>query len=263
MTTVVSAYYPIPSKFSTEKYLEWIRVFWSKTVCPLIFFTDPSTVPAIQACLQGRPHDRTLIIGLPFQDLQAYHALSPEVWVYTQRLDPERGIHSAELYALWYEKKEFVLHAIKVNPFHSETFVWCDAGICRYPDWVERGIFNPSWPLERKIPRGQMLALQVDPFRYEDFQVAPLEIDWTGRCSIGGGILASDVAGWTRWSAAYDRMLMKFFLAGKFIGKDQNIMAAMILEDQTLAVVIEPASAMNSMQKWFYLLFYLSGLSVV
>lgn len=46
-------------------------------------------------------------------------------------LDPERGIHSPELYAIWTAKSWMLHEAAKVNAFKSERFFWVDIGAWR------------------------------------------------------------------------------------------------------------------------------------
>lgn len=264
LATVVTGYYPIKSKFPPETYLQWITSFWSKLQCPLIFFVDPQLAAPLQKALVTRPGP-LVVYPLPFSDLTAFQALSPEVWQDALQKDPEvpKGTpHSAELYAIWYEKKEFVRRAIEMNPFGSETFVWCDAGICRNPSWIP--YLAARFPLEKQVPRGKMLVLLIDEFQPTDVgrYADGIRGSFEHRNTVGGGILASDRAGWTAWSAAYDTMLLRYYLAGRFIGKDQNIMASTMLEQPQLAVVARPFSSLHSIEKWFSLLFHLAGIGL-
>jgi hypothetical protein len=256
--TVVTAYYPIPSKFPIDNYIGWMTAFWPKTECPLIFFTDPALVPHTHDMLKDRKGP-TRVIGLAFNELSAFKKLCPEVWIHTHSKDPERLTHSPELYAIWYEKKEFVLRAIELNPFGSDQFVWCDAGICRRQEWAEH---LRSFPKREMIPPvGRMLLLRIDPFNAADKQPDKHGImgEFTKRATVGGGILAADIQGWISWSKAYDTMLMRYYLADRFIGKDQNIVGSMILEQADLAFIVDPCSSMNTIDRWFYLLFFLAG----
>lgn len=256
--TVVTAYYPIPSKFPVDIYILWMTTFWPMTECPLIFFTDPALVPHTQDMLKDRKGP-THVIGLAFNELSAFKKLCPELWIHTHAKDPERMSHSPELYTIWYEKKEFVLRAIEANPFGSDQFVWCDAGICRKQEWVE---YLRSFPKREMIPPvGRMLLLRIDPFNEADSQPDKYGImgDFGKRVTVGGGILAADIQGWISWSKAYDAMLMRYYLADRFIGKDQNIMASIILEQPELAFVVDAPRTMNTIDRWFYLLFFLAG----
>ena len=236
--------------------------FWPNTRCPLIFFTDPQLVSIFQEAFQKRSGP-THVIGLPFKHLAAFTKLSSKIWVDTQRIDPEKEKHSPELYAIWYEKKEFVLRAIAANPFRSDHFVWCDAGICRFPEWITE---LQQFPQRNSIPQDdKMLVLRIAPFLEEDY---PPDSDgirgkFDHRVSVGGGILAATIKGWVTWSRAYDAMLMRYYFANRFIGKDQNIMASMILERPDNVVLVDPPAVMNSIQRWFYLLFFLGNVRVV
>ena len=105
-----------------------------------------------------------------------------------------------------------------------------------------------------------MAVLRINPFEGKVKDGIP---GWFDKVtSVGGGILAGEKETWSIWSKAYDDMLMKYILAGSFIGKDQNIIASMILDRPELAVLIDPPDAMESGQIWFYLLFFLAGVSV-
>jgi hypothetical protein len=258
MATVVTAYYPIKSKHTVDKYLEWIRQFWPVVPCNLIFFTDPNLVASVKDLLKDRKGN-TLVVGVPFPELSAFQELSPAIWQLTHKKDPEADIHTPELYALWYEKKEFVRRAIELNPFQSDYFVWCDAGICRYKEYIHH---LRNFPAPTLIPRGKMLVLQINPFEGPDVALKEDGIpgDFLRRNQVGGGILASDRVGWSKWSAAYDTMFMRYWSAGRFVGKDQSIMASMILENPALHQLIEIPAHFPEALKWFYLLFYLGNL---
>jgi len=256
--TVVSAYYPIRSKYSIEQYIGWILSFWPRTSCSLVFYTDPSLVPILEQAFLSKTSVR--VVGLPLSSLSAFTKLSYKVWLGARRLDTE-PTHTPELYALWYEKKEFVLRTIASNPFCSDRFVWCDAGIGRYP---ELNVALQRFPLREKIPQGKLLVLEIDPLKQEDCGTDAWGIPgkFDAVATFGGGILASDAPGWMRWSSAYDAMLMRYHLAGRFIGKDQNIFASMILEQPDLAVTVRRPDVLGPIVGWFYLLLFLSGVPV-
>jgi len=256
-TTVVSCYYPIHSKYPPEMYMDWIVQFWPTLSCPLIFFTEPYLVSMFEDIFKGRPGP-TKVIGIPIINLRAFQKLSHSVWRDTHALDPERATHTPELYALWYEKKEFVLRAIEWNPFYSEKFVWCDAGICRRPEWAS---IAARFPVEERIPRGAVLLLQIDPLRSDDFlpQADGICGDFSTRATVGGGIIASDRSGWISWSVAYDAMLLRYHLAGRFIGKDQNIMASVLIKHPELVVGIQRNAELGPIYSWFSSLFFLAG----
>jgi glycosyltransferase involved in cell wall biosynthesis len=253
--TVVTAYYPVQSKHRAEQYLQWITQFWPNVPCRLVLYTEPELVPVLEKILSSRKY--TLVVGCPLRSLKAFTTLSYKAWVETRRLDKETG-HSPELYGLWYEKKEFVRRTIETNPFSSDRFVWCDAGIGRYPEWIPR---LQRFPLRALIPSDRMVLLQIDPLKEEDCVVDEWGIPgrFDAVCTFGGGILASGIEGWKRWSKAYDAMLIRYHLAGRFIGKDQNIMASLMVEDPSLGVIVPRPPILGPTQGWFYLLLFFSG----
>jgi hypothetical protein len=256
----VSAYYPIKSKFGPDKYVKWMMDFWPKTHHPLVFFTDPAIVPLFDDMFKNRAGP-TRIVGLPFGELAALTKIPSSIWLDTHRIDREAPTHTPELYALWYEKKEFVLRAIKLNAFGSEHYVWCDAGICRYPEWVPH---LSAFPRAQMIPPGdRMLVLRVNPFTATETEKDGILGNFESVNTVGGGILAASAVGWARWNDEYDKMFMRYIFAGRFVGKDQNIMASLYLEQPDLVHLIDPPANMNSMQRWFYLLFFLAGVHVV
>lgn len=254
--TVVSAYYPIASKNTSEQYMKWIQGFWPNMQCQLVFYTEPGLVPRFQKIFAGK----AVVVGLPFSELKAFRKLPASVWKDACALDTEQN-HSAELYALWYEKKEFVMRTIETNPFHSSKFVWCDAGIGRFPQWIQN---IQGFPDKMRIPLNRMMLLQVDPFQAADSICGADGIygDFGTRSTVGGGILASDKNGWSAWNKAYDTVLLKYLGAGRFIGKDQNIMASVVLEYPGLAISIQRPKSLGPVAGWFYLLIYLAGLQI-
>ena len=104
-----------------------------------------------------------------------------------------------------------------------------------------------------------MLLLEIDPLKEEDCRRDVWGIPGTfdNVATFGGGILASDAEGWIRWSMAYDAMLIRYYLADRFIGKDQNIMASMILEEPSLATIVKRPAHLGPIAGWFYLLAFL------
>ena len=111
------------------------------------------------------------------------------------------------------------------------------------------------------VPSGKMLVLRINPFEGVVEDGVPGRFEKVN--TVGAGILAGDASTWISWSKAYDEMLVKYVQAGRFIGKDQNIIASMILDRPDLAIMIDPPGVLDSIQIWFYLLFVLAGVHVV
>jgi glycosyltransferase involved in cell wall biosynthesis len=245
--TIVSAFFPMKSKFSPKQYLEWIAPFWSSVDCNLVFFTSEEYVPFIESIRSknGSYSSKTKIVCMDFQECNAYKKYSKQFWIDEQKKDFET-CHSEDLYAIWYEKKEFVLKAIEQNYFNSSKYVWMDAGICRSVDWIQHIQRFYSY----KIPNDSFLIVKITDFENED--------DLQQKNCVGGGILAATKEKWIQFSEKYDDMLQKFVKENKFVGKDQTLIATMYKESSSFFTMISRPSSFNEFTCWFTLLFYLA-----
>jgi hypothetical protein len=254
MTTVVSAYYIFPSKFPSQRYFEWIANFLENIPCHLIFFTSEDLIPLLKGmrakCTKAT--GKTSFVPLPLENWTAFQRYGRSFWEEQKTLDYEATIHSPELYAIWYEKKEFVRRAIELNPFGHSKFVWCDAGAFRYPVWLPylQGFAQPDW-----IPQDKMLLLQVVPFTDAEKQETGNR-DFSRVDRIGGGIQAGTIATWKRWSEIYDEQLQIYQDQGRFVGKDQTLLAEIVLRHPDFVHLVPSTDSIGD--PWFTLLFFLS-----
>jgi hypothetical protein len=94
----------------------------------------------------------------------------------------------------------------------------------------------------------------VEPFSSEDEEEFTLDqIGKFDRCNrIGGGIQGGTQQSWVRWSRLYDAKLEQRVTKEMFVGKDQTIMAALVLQYPTIVKVI-PANR-SIRDHWFTLL---------
>ena len=255
MATVVSAYYVFPSKFPSQQYLTWIRYFLENIDCRLIFFTTADLIPLLTEMRSRNQsllsQQNTKFIDLPMDQWKSFQKYGRAFWENQKLIDPEKHIHSPELYAIWYEKKEFVNAAIQLNPFQTEKFIWCDAGCFRYPDWFPQ---IKNFGQVDNIPENSMLLLQIQPFTSTEIN-SPDSRDFLRVNRIGGGIQAGSASTWKTWSQVYDQQLENYVQKGKFVGKDQSILTEIVLNHPELCQTITPA---NISDQWFTLLFTLS-----
>ena len=254
---VVSAFYKIPSKNSLEEYLAWIDPFFKSMPFNLILFTHAELVPVFKT-MREKWMDRTLIAELPLTEFNAFKKWGRSAWEKAQTQDTEIATgtnHSPELYATWYEKKEFVLRAIKMGAFGASHFVWCDAGILRFPNWLP---YLHAFPREDLIPPGKMTLLQIDEFQPGDTVDTVLQ----GVNRIGGGIQAADAETWQWWCVQYDSMMIQYQLSNRFIGKDQSLMASLCLAHPDRVNLVLAERRLNGVQQWFWLLLYLAGVNI-
>lgn len=242
--TVVTAFFPMKSKFPLTQYLQWIKPFWSSVDCNLVIFTTEELVPFFED-IRSKFLTKTRIVPMNFQDCNAYNKYSKEFWLYQETIDHET-CHSSDLYAVWYEKKEFVLKAIEKDYFHNSKYIWMDAGICRSNSWIP---FIKRF-YSNTIPEDKFLIMKITDFETID--------DLTKKNSVGGGILAGTVEKWIQFSEKYDCMVQKFVKENRFVGKDQTLIATMYKEDPNFFKMITKPESFDNDMVWFVLLFYLA-----
>lgn len=257
--TVVTAFYDMPSKFPKETYVNWIRNFFENVDCYLVVFIEEENKALVEQ-LRSKYMDKTKIIILPRAIWIANTRWTHQLWADEMQKDSENKIHSPDLYKIWYEKKEFVLRAIELNPFNHSKYVWCDAGLVRSQETLS---WMTNFANAERIHEDKMLLLQIDPFTEDDCVLQPdgLYGNFKEKNRIGGGIQAATKETWKSWSQRYDVMMQKYLTANRFVGKDQSIMASLILENPTSALLIKPPKGRYShpLDTWFFLALWLGA----
>ena len=228
----------------------WMYPFFTGVGCPMVIFTEPKLVPVFLE-MRKAYESKTIIVSHPWSEFMANRRWGAEFWEAEYGKDAEKA-HSPALYRVWYEKKEFILRAIGMKAFGADRFIWCDAGILRYPDWLR---LMQHFPLASTIPAGKMTLLRIVPFEESDTE----ETCFDGKNRIGGGIQAADAETWLWWSGVYDEMLRLYIASNKFCGKDQSIMAACVLRYPQRMNLVVPSPQLNAIEKWFHLLLHFSG----
>jgi hypothetical protein len=222
-TTVVTAFYPLKAKHSIEKYMEWIQYF-CQIQCSLVVYTDENFVPFFQQLRKGLP---TTIISKALSSYEMTNSTWLPLWTKHHELDPEKHIHTPDLYSVWAIKQECVALTIQANPFNTEWFVWCDVGIHRDPS--THGLYV-EFPLS--VPAlckpGHIGLLEINPIpetflNYTEILPAP-------NVSLGGGCIVGDRAAWASFCTGYKDMLTTMDARGEFIGKDQTVFFRMLVE---------------------------------
>jgi hypothetical protein len=249
-TTVVTAFYPLKSKHSVEKYLEWITNF-CQIQCSLVIFTDEATTPVFEKLRKGLP---TRIIAKPFNTYEMTSPAQMDLWSRHHSMDPEKHRHTPELYAVWAMKQECVAAAIQMNPFNTDWFVWCDAGIHR--DISKHAYYN-EFPL--KVPAvcrpGGIGFLEVE--RIPDFFVSN-PTGATPNVTLGGGCIVGDRAAWATFCNAYKSMLQTMDARGLFVGKDQTVFFRMLVEQKMPFQLFQPHGS-SSVDPWMQFPCILAG----
>lgn len=143
-STIVTAYFKIPSKHRDAQYMRWMKYFLSVKDC-MVIFASADSMDWIQELRQGYPN-RTVVVQMKVKDLpiNRLHASNDSTstatitttqisfWKHQLEIDAERFRHkSFFLFCIWLSKSWFVQEAIRQNYFASDYFMWQDIGSYR------------------------------------------------------------------------------------------------------------------------------------
>lgn len=255
--TIVTAYYPLQkSKYSHKHYERWLSLFLQSCAGHMVIFTDEATAPFLTQ--QRSAHkDRTRVVVLERDQWTATIQFPKSFWEKQHMMDPEKTIHSPELYKVWYEKKEFVKRAIQMNPWNHTDFVWCDAGICRSEAFTK---CLRDFPVASRIPTNKILLCNVGEYTERDEQIymvngVSIQGGASGKMRIGGGIVAASKEMWAVYDRLYEQTVDKYIQANLFFGKEQNILETLVLEHRDQVSLVEPKPI--GPELWFYLALWL------
>jgi hypothetical protein len=243
--TIITAFYPIKSKFPLEKYIEWATTYM-RLESPIVLFTTPELKDKFKILRDIRP---IYIIEQEFESLYTWSNYS-HFWKNHYELDHEKNIHSPELYSIWAEKAFFVKRAIEINPYKTNYFFWCDIGAFRNQNIPQ--IILKSFPTTKYLPTNKIILCSIEPLNMNDTIIHNDGIigNFTDKNRIVGGLWGGDIIGCINWCKAYDKMLIKYFENNRFAGKDQSIMLSTYLNNKELAVIVK--SFNNLCDEWFF-----------
>ena len=250
--TLITAFYPIRSKFPPAQYMRWAAEFL-RLKAPIVLYTTPELAQTF-ADLRGK--DAPLrIIPRPFEELTAWSQYSQQ-WRLHHEFDRERSIHTPELYAVWASKAFLVSETVAANPFNTTHFFWCDIGAFRSS--LTPSHILETFPATQHFPQSadRILLCSVAPLAFPtDLERRPDGIvgDFGTRDRIVGGLWGGTGEACQRWKSAFEAQLIRYFAAGRFAGKDQSVMLSAVLEDPEIATVVEPPPQTLYADRWFYL----------
>jgi hypothetical protein len=138
-TTVVSGYWNVPNKYSSEKFREWFKTTL-RVNCPYVIFSDRESLPLLRQCREGL---ETVFIE---RELKDFKVAKYRGYI---RTDPLH-VPSVELSLIWHEKIFLMEEVARMNPFRTEWFAWLDAGISCYRD---RAPPPTVWPKKEKVEK--------------------------------------------------------------------------------------------------------------
>lgn len=229
--SIVTAYYKLTkSKHGHNTYLYWMQNMLENMRNPLIIFTDSENYEFIKQFRSYSSNNATFYIIKDFSQLKMNN--SHYNWDQQLELDPEKDIHSKELYIIWNEKLNFIKEACCINPFKSDWFVWLDIGSCRNRDYMGDLTFEQirEWPnLEKlnNLPTDKISFCKTNfnfyPNEYEidDNYVTKIDLKYNYHV---GGLFILNVNIIDEIYDLYYGMIEKYINYNRFYGKDQNIL---------------------------------------
>lgn len=165
-STIVTAYFKIPSKHKASQYDRWMKYFLSVKDC-LVIFAGQESMAWITELRKDYP-TRTVLIEMEVKDLpiSRLHASdsSPTIenafWKHQLQIDVEKKRHKHFfLFHIWLSKSWFVQEAIKQNYYQSDYFMWQDIGSYRNANYHLQTIIEHV----EVIPPKQVLWLAHHP----------------------------------------------------------------------------------------------------
>lgn len=253
--TIVTAYYEIKSKFNRVQYMSWAATFLLLE-SPIVLFAEEYMVPIITQLRQNRPIH---IITMPFEELDTWK-LYKDKWIEHYDMDPEKNLHSPELYAVWAQKAFFIERATIVNPFSTQFFFWCDIGAFRNP-CIDPLIIT-SFPSTKYMESNRIIFQSVgdvipsDKIKKSDGIYGEIISNEWNEIRLVGGLWGGGIQACLTWKKLYQTMLEKYFTANRFAGKDQQVMFSTILEHPSSGKVVRCTNYYIDM--WFFLEYLLS-----
>jgi hypothetical protein len=226
---VVTSYYPLSkSKHSLSEYRQWYTNFFQCVTADVVCFCPQSMYDEFTRL--AKPN-HTIII----REFDSFEMMSPEymtIWNQWHLVDPERHVHSPELYAIWAAKQEFVLNAMNIKD--ASIYVWCDIGCFRH---IRDGSFKDTY---KYVQPGKITGLHIPYYNF-----------------IGGGVLAGDKGAWNMFSTLYKEELKR-----SPHGKDQIIFRRILNETNSNIINIDNVFMSIGDNAWFYLTLLFSAVNL-
>ena len=260
---IVSCYFKVKSKNSHEFYLKHMSRFLKNIPHRVIFFTTPDMNDFI--INQRGNLDIDIINVESVYDIKAFKKKSMDFWTEQIKLSPH-NIHSPELIAIWFNKKEFVKEAIEYfskkysdlqvdnnnlslshkNELSNQNipFIWCDAGSIRSDQWLTQiKFFGNNLKLLQK-DKLNMQLLNVNNQNKYFFEY--------GDVFIAGAIIAGYKKAWEECSELYDNMIEEYSNKKITCEMDQYIWMSCAQKNPEKFNLILFKEYFNSYDKWFF-----------
>jgi len=257
--TIITGMIKIDKNKYNSNYIEWISNLLSNLDNNLIVFTSKEYYEIIKH-LRLKFEKKTMIIIVSLENLYMYKYL--DYLNKDLKRDHENKYHNTSLYMIWNEKLKFIEKGIKINPFNTSYFAWCDIGYVRNPLYID--MYLKNFPDIRKMKDDKIYMLNIDyNFTEDDFKDPYNEKYRYISNIIGGGfIIGRDENLRKMIDIYYNEIIPTYINKDLFIGKDQTLYVSLYLLYPSLIKLIKGSNDTHSIPfselKWFYFLKYLS-----
>ena len=245
-----TSYFRVPSKRSHEIYQKYIRNFFCVKAC-VVAFTDEVSIfdkynsPGLYVKAINLSDTAHQIFGWG----QVY-------WYYQWTIDPERTIHKGyQLYWIWALKTYFVKTAAEINPYKSEYYLWLDIGMFRNSNFNHLDMISISPPMpfaNKSVYYGQPQPFQIDDMILDKDGKCMTDFRYKDRLAGGLFLLHRDFT--TVWNEKYLTMMKEYKRRKWFVGKDQNLLATMCIEQPSDCMIV--SSSWTPGNEWYTILYY-------
>ena len=153
-TCIVSGYWCVKGKHSSESFKEWFKNTLSIN-CPYVFFGNQESIDIVKSIRMNLP---TTYVLLELTDF------------YTQKYKKHISSHhihvpSSEVCLIWLEKMFLLQKAKDLNPYKTEYCTWVDAGICLFRDLPPPEKVFPDSEKIKALPRNKFIfTSSTEPF---------------------------------------------------------------------------------------------------
>ena len=257
-TTVVCMFFSLASsKHPSSSYSVWVKNMLLSVESPLVIFTDNASLNYLQATRNASKFTNqtlrtTFLVYDSIWDIMReleHRRNMSYIWRYQNEQhakDPEMHIHNPSLYAIWNLKTFLLTKAAEQNPYHSEFFIYTDAGAWRQtaiPHWPDNAfVLNVSRVLNERILLGQIS--QIDEERATNISIY-------NDC-IEGGFLAGSKKAIDNFHHIFYDLHDQRLNDGLFIGKDQTMMNKLALITHRDQIVRLKAWDVSCADPWFF-----------
>lgn len=224
--TIVTAYFRVSSKHSTDQYDNWMRNFLS-IQDHMVIYTQPELLPQIKE-MRSHALDRTVIILMNMNAIPIGNLYPPEFWNDQLERDYEKARHSSyELFWIWLNKPWIVMDAIRHNFYNSDLYMYADIGCFR------SGSYNHKTVIQHRemVPKNEMLCqyFRLDPPKPPNIKFFDDKRKYEPHFYQAGSQLAAYAETWTTFYNMFLDMIDTFLQHNMLLVDDQCILQSVCL----------------------------------